>query len=404
MRIHFLLLSLLLSGLALHAQQGRDTTFIIESKAFEGERKIHVHLPERYERRPDDDFMVVYALDAHSERYWNMAKGNLTYLVDNFQVLPLIIVGIHHDNRGRELIPPNVDTVSTENNNGKAHLLQQHLREEVIPLIEANYRVNDKRAIVGHSRGGAFITTTLFSNQRDLFDAYIGISPAMHYMDNQIMKQAADELATKPDFKKFLFCTYGTVGSYEDSFGKQVMQLDSMIQASANESLALGSTEINTTTHWTVVIPSWNLALMEMSRQYTVDQYMLQEFAANKGQGLRKQTEAYLAAQEAKLGWSHPLNTADLNYYANEFKELGMTDRAFECYQWALRLTPDNLQVTQNLAYLYKEEGRPVEALRYFQSALQLLEKQKDSMDEERYADNKEWLEEEVAELEAAGK
>ena len=143
MRITFLLLGLLISGLHLHAQESRDTTFIIDSEAFGGERKVHVHLPERYLRLPTDTFMGVYALDGHYEQYWSMAKSNLAYLVDNSQVLPMIIVGIHHDNRGRELIPANLDTLSTENNNGQAHLLQQHLREEVFPLIEATYRVNN---------------------------------------------------------------------------------------------------------------------------------------------------------------------------------------------------------------------------------------------------------------------
>ncbi len=400
MRIPFLLLSLLFGGLYLHAQESRDTTYIINSAAFEGERKIHVHLPERYLRRSDDTFMVVYALDGHYEQYWSMAKSNLAYLVDNSQVLPMIIVGIHHDNRGRELIPANIDTVSTENNNGKAHLLQQHLREEVFPLIEANYRVNDKRAVVGHSRGGAFISSTLFSDQRDLFDAYIGISPAMHYMDNQIMKETAKVLASKPDFKKFLFCTHGTVGSYEDSFGKQVAALDSMINLTSNESLAWSFTEVNTTTHWTVVIPSWNMALMEMTRQYSVDQYLLQEFATQEGKGLQEQAEAHLAAQEARLGWTHPISAGALNYYANEFEELGMPDRALECYQWALRLDPDNYQITANTAYFQKQQGHKVESLRYFQMALLLLEQQKDSLEKKRYTNSKEWIAEEIAELE----
>ncbi|MEL6833018.1 MAG: alpha/beta hydrolase-fold protein [Bacteroidota bacterium] len=400
MRITFLLLGLLISGFYLHAQESRDTTFIIDSEAFGGERKVHVHLPERYLRLPTDTFMVVYALDGHYEQYWSMAKSNLAYLVDNSQVLPMIIVGIHHDNRGRELIPANIDTVSTENNNGQAHLLQQHLREEVFPLIEATYRVNDKRAVVGHSRGGAFISSTLFSDQRDMFDAYIGISPAMHYMDNQIMKETAKVLASKPNFKKFLYCTYGTVGSYEDSFGEQVAALDSMISFAANESLAWRSAQVNTTTHWTVVIPSWNIALMEMTRQYSVDQYLLQEFANKEGQPLRQQAEAHLAAQEARLGWTVPMTARKLNYYANEFEELCMPDRALECYLWALRLEGNSYQINANTAYFYKQQDRKVEALRYFQTALLLLEQQKDSLEERRYTNSKEWIEEEIAELE----
>ena len=400
MRIHFLLLCLLSSGLLLNAQDSRDTTLLIDSKAFGVERKVHVHLPERYLNRPEETFMVVYALDAQSERYWNMAKGNVTYLVDNFQVLPMIIVGIHHDNRGQELVPAPSDTTANKNGKGRAHLLQQHLQEEVFPLIEARYRVSDKRAVVGHSRGGAFITHTLFSDQRDMFDAYIGISPAMYYWENQVLEEAAEELAAQPKFSKFLFCTHGTVGNYETSFSKQVAQLDSLIKRYPNASLVWKTMELEGTTHWTVVAPSWNQGLMELTRQFTVDLYLLQKFAANEGLRLRQQAEEYLAVQEALLGWSVPLRASDLNYYAGEFKGMGMMDRAQECYEWALRLDPDNFQVYANTAYFNKQQGRKVESLRYFQTALLLLEKQKDSLDERRYTDSKEWIEEEIAELE----
>lgn len=285
MRIAILLAFICASIYLLPAQdqnQERDITHVISSDAFGEERTIRVHLPRRY-LRTTDTFMVIYALDAQAKWYWDMAKDNVAYLVDNYQVLPTIIVGIVSANRGTEFLPAPRDTTIKQNTNGVAHLLQQHLREEVIPLIDSLYRVNTTRAIVGHSRGGAFIGHTLFSDQNDLFDAYVGISPALGYLNNQILDDAASVLANGESLPKFLYCTHGTVGDLERRSSQQVAHLDSLISAYPNEQLSWDWTQIDETTHWTVVIPSWNRALMKLSRAYGVDQYLL--YLSRRGLG-----------------------------------------------------------------------------------------------------------------------
>ena len=202
MRILAVLLFVLCINAFSYAQEGKTIEHIIQSEAFGKERKIYVHLPKKYFNYETDSFMVVYVLDAQSDQYWNMATGNMDYLVNNHEVVPMIAVGIVSDNRGPEFVPmPN----NGDDFKGTAHLLQQSLKEEIFPLIEENYRVSDCRAIVGHSRGGAFITHTLFSENSDMFDAYIGISPATQYFDGQIPKEIAADLQKGKTYNKFLY-------------------------------------------------------------------------------------------------------------------------------------------------------------------------------------------------------
>jgi predicted alpha/beta superfamily hydrolase len=146
------------------AQNKSEIEHTVTSEVFGKERKVKVFLPNRYQRDSISKFAVTYVLDAQHQIFWDAAKGNIGYMVDNYSVMPMIVVGVVSDSRGPEFNP-------------KSTKLQTHLQNEIFPLIEKNYRTDGFRAIVGHSWGGAFVGNTIFSEKRDMFDAYIGISP-----------------------------------------------------------------------------------------------------------------------------------------------------------------------------------------------------------------------------------
>ena len=59
---------------------------------------------------------------------------------------------------------------------GHAHKFYQIIKEEMIPFVESNYRVNSEdRAILGCSKGGRFVFYVLFKNP-SLFHRYISLS------------------------------------------------------------------------------------------------------------------------------------------------------------------------------------------------------------------------------------
>ena len=291
------------------AQVGKTIGHTISSKAFDDERTFYVHLPKKYFTEPSDSFMVVVVLDAQAPHYWNMAKGNLEYMVNNSKVLPMIAVGIHTEDRGREFIPAAKKKVPY-NNDGIAHLLLDHLKNEVLPYVEKKYRVNKMRAIVGHSRGGAFISHTLFSDYRDLFVGYIGISPAMGYIDNQILDDADALFQKGVTFNKFLYCTHGDVGYYEKTFAGHIAYLDSLLEIHPSPSLTFEKGYFPTTDHWSVVAPSWNQGLVQLSRQFRVDQKMLEDFAANESVPIEDQIHSFYKKAKNNLGikYSPPIN------------------------------------------------------------------------------------------------
>ncbi|MTB49835.1 alpha/beta hydrolase [Lewinella sp. W8] len=402
--MRFLVLCILLPlGLvSLWGQSNRDVTHTIDSEAFGKERKIYIHLPERYEKNPLDTFSVVFALDAQSGQYWNMAKHNVAYLVNTYQTLPLIVVGIHSDSRQWEFIPLPEDPKAERNRKAQAHLLHQHLREEVIPLLEETYRINQERILVGHSRGGAFIAETLFSQQRDLFRAYLAISPALGHVNNQMLYHADAQLKHGTDFRKYLYCSHGTVGNYEADFSNHVDYLDSLITEHQNKSLVFEREILAGTDHWSVVIPSWNNGLVRMSRQFMVDLSHLEAFAKNQDRSVREQAEEFYVAAERRYGFIRFPDVRSLSFYANEFAEAGHRGLAQEVLGWGISLYPNSVRLLRNMGYLHRTHQEFAEAKYWYELALQKLELQRDHIDEREYLEDKANLERNIRRAEAA--
>jgi predicted alpha/beta superfamily hydrolase len=330
--------------------------------------------------------MVTYVLDAQSSSFWNMAKNNIAYLVDNYQAVPMIIVGIHAINRHSEFIPLPKDRAIDENTPGTAHLLHKHFEEEIFPLIEENYRVNQHRALIGHSRGGGFVNHTLFSNKFQMFNAYIAISPALGYWNNQILNDADSILKHRTEFNKFLYASHGDVGSYEYNFKNQVEHLDSLISKTNNNTLGWYKEYIKETDHWSTVGPSINKAMVKMSREYWVDQKILEEFANNADLKFKPQIKAFYKEKQEKYKYTVLPDERILLFIGNDFGELGNELRALETYEWGLELDPSNVSLNKNVAWVHKKNRRYTKAINYYEKALLSLEKIKNDMEEERYS------------------
>ncbi|MEM1321949.1 MAG: alpha/beta hydrolase-fold protein [Bacteroidota bacterium] len=383
-RALLLLIACLLLGAETFAQDQYNIEHTIQSKAFDKERTIKVLLPNRYFRDTTGTFLVTYVLDAQYDAFWEMAKQNINYMVDCYMVIPMIVVGIPSDDRGDEFRPP-------------ATKLQQHLKEEVFPLIEANYRVKDFRTIVGHSWGGAFVTSTLFSAQADMFDAYIAIGPSIGFRKNWIMQQADSILQTQPQLGKFLYCSNGTVGRREKQFRKQVEILDSIITTHANPTLAWATELIEGTDHWSCVIPSFNDGLCKMSRNYFTDQTVLEGFADNPQQGLREQIKTFYQQQEQHFGFTFEPSVRYIRFVGDDFRDTENYSAAVDIYQWGLEKAPDNIRLHINLADTYDKMEDQALAKAALTKVQNMLEVQKEALEESFYADFVEWTKERLA-------
>ncbi|MEM6772460.1 MAG: hypothetical protein AAF597_17925, partial [Bacteroidota bacterium] len=101
---------------------------------------------------------------------------------------------------------------------------------EVIPFITGKYpELGEHRTLIGHSSGGTFVLQTVFSEEADIFDAYIGISPALRKGQNTVLADAEKHLSAGKKFPVFLYASTGSVGSREEIFSPALDKLNAIL-------------------------------------------------------------------------------------------------------------------------------------------------------------------------------
>jgi len=132
---------------------------------------IEVSLPHAYADHPGSDFPVLVLLDGESNLDHTTAV--VEYLAETGAIPEIIVVGVHAGpSRTQDFAFAPVQAGMPAH--GERYL--DFVQSEVLPLVEAGYRIAPLRIISGHSLGGAF-TTSAFAERPDLFNAYIVQSP-----------------------------------------------------------------------------------------------------------------------------------------------------------------------------------------------------------------------------------
>ncbi|MEM6685303.1 MAG: alpha/beta hydrolase-fold protein [Bacteroidota bacterium] len=377
----FLSLCFVFSFCTTYAQTDSEIEHTLNSEVFGKDRKVKVFLPNRYRRDTISNFAVTYVLDAQHQIFWDAAKGNIGYLVDNYSVMPMIVVGVVSDNRGSEFNP-------------KSDKLQNHLKNEIFPLIEKNYRTDGFRAIIGHSWGGAFVGNTIFSDKRDMFDAYIGISPSFGDKDNIIVKNAAAMLKNNTKFGKYLYLSHGDVGRREIEFASYVNSIDSLLKKYPNNTIAWQPRPIERVGHWQIVGPSICDGLISMSRNYFADQKVMEDFAENGR--IQPQLAVFNTTQKEVFGYIHEAGLGYLNFVGNDFKDQNKYEIAVEIYKLGLDKKPEDVRLHVSICDVYDKMNNQELAKPMFAKTKKLLEAQKADFSDNYYNNHMEWIDEKL--------
>ncbi len=178
------------------------------------EYDLYINLPRNYQDQ-SRTFPVLYLLDGQWDFPLVMSVFGEQYY-DGF-VPEIVIVGItwrgsnlNYDSlRVRDFTPTTVPQLP---HSGNALKFLEFIKKELIPFIEANYRVvpND-RTLVGSSLGGLFTLYALFY-ENELFNRYILTSPSLQW-DNGVLYNFEKSFAVKKS--PFPIKLYMAIGEYE---------------------------------------------------------------------------------------------------------------------------------------------------------------------------------------------
>ena len=158
--------------------------------------QLHIALPDSYDEDPQRRYPVLYLCDA----YWDfpMVATIAANLYVDRAVPELIIVGLgyagdreHYGRLRRWDLTPVAATypgAETDGPSGSAPAFLSVVEQEIIPLVERDYRATPSyRVLAGSSLGGLFTLYAMLARP-GLFTAYVAASPAAQWADDWLLR------------------------------------------------------------------------------------------------------------------------------------------------------------------------------------------------------------------------
>ena len=217
---------------------------------YSGGREYHLFISVPLTPPPEAGFPVIYLLDANS------VFGTMTEAIraqssfpERTGVEPGIVVGIgyptespFHPARHYDFtfpvpqteLPAHPEGSEWPEQGGNAAFLS-FLAHECKPLVEREYPINpDRQAIFGHSLGGLFVLTALFT-QPYQFQTYIAGSPSIHWNERILLEKerAFSALLTEQDKPIRLLIGLGELETRQGTWGsKKAEQMATRLSSS----------------------------------------------------------------------------------------------------------------------------------------------------------------------------
>lgn len=160
-----------------------DTRYhYIESESVGRGYHTYVMLPDGYDTNADTTYPTIYVLDGGA--LFPLFAAYYRYLNFGEEIPDSIIVGISYGSdtfEGGNFRSTDYTAPSAERDYwGGADYFQSFLSDELLPMIERNYRSRtDRRVIFGQSIGGQFVLYTALTKP-NLFWGHIASNPALH--------------------------------------------------------------------------------------------------------------------------------------------------------------------------------------------------------------------------------
>ncbi|MEM1182199.1 MAG: alpha/beta hydrolase-fold protein [Acidobacteriota bacterium] len=150
----------------------------MKSRVLNHDVTMKLHVPESFAiSSKEHTYPVLFVHGAHGEQFFETVVGIVKHLASRERMPEVLVVSLNdigeipevttHGMWGREKIGGSGDA--------SAHL--RHLREEVFPYLEQNYRANHYRMIVGVS-GSSLFPVFALTEATDLFESYILVAAA----------------------------------------------------------------------------------------------------------------------------------------------------------------------------------------------------------------------------------
>ena len=169
----------------------------IQSKQLDEKRILNIYLPEGYNSKDTNRYPVIYLLDGSADEDFIHIVGLVQFNSFEWikQVPKSIVVGIATVDRRRDFTFPT--TIAADKQayptTGHSDKFISFIEKELQPFIEANYKTNTSKTIIGQSLGGLLASEILFKKPK-LFNRYIIVSPSLWWDNGSLLNQPVPPL------------------------------------------------------------------------------------------------------------------------------------------------------------------------------------------------------------------
>jgi predicted alpha/beta superfamily hydrolase len=162
----------------------------IQSKELAEKRVLNIYLPDGYNQNDTTKYPVIYLLDGSADEDFIHIVGLVQFNSFEWinQTPKSIVVGIATVDRRRDFTFPTTikEDLKTYPTTGHSNNFISFIENELQPFMQAKYKTNNDKTIIGQSLGGLFATEVLLKKPT-LFNKYIIISPSLWWDNGSIL-------------------------------------------------------------------------------------------------------------------------------------------------------------------------------------------------------------------------
>lgn len=327
----------------------------LTSKILNEERTVTVYLPKNYEASTEK-FPVIYLLDGKWNAQHTVAATD--FLSGQGAIPKTIIVAIHNIDRNRDFSPTHIEKIPTS---GGADKFLGFLSEELTKHVNENYKTSGYDILVGHSFGGTFAAHTLLSKP-ETFDAYIAISPYLHFADNYLIEQAKTALKSNYKTPKQFYMTVGNEPTYFDALDA----FTSLVNEKCDKAIDLTYVKMEDEDHGSIPYISVFKGLRSTFSDFKLDK---ETFMA----GLEAMDKHFATISE-KYGASITTPEQAINKLGYYYLGEKQTDQAIVVFTENTKRFPTSANVYDSLGEAYETNGEIEKAAKNYKKACELGE------------------------------
>jgi|GEM_PF-1375302 len=339
-------------------QQQTYSKLKLDSSILGESREVFVHLPEGYDSS-EKKYPVLYLLDG--DRHFPHAITAESILQQESLIPQSIIVAI----------PNNRGTRTRDLSREKDKFLD-FIQNEVIGLIDTQYRASQHKTIFGHSMAGYFVMNIL-ATKPDLFDNYIAASPVIQMSDSELIAKFK-EFSLKPEQgNKSLYLTITDQAAEGERATDALNQFVDMMEKKSPDNLSWKYEFIPNQIHMTTPYLTLYSGLSKVFTDYRMPTYT--DYKDYKDRGGMQGLKSYYAKRAEKYFTSTQLPERAVRRLGFVLMDDGHANEAVAILEKNIKQYPESAGALNALAEGYENLKQPKKALQTYKAGLALVEK-----------------------------